>query len=90
MHLNNSVSVTSLNCQPLYAYAYSVPDNSTDQSTSLLESYTTMGFFDKAKEAVGLNPSREEILQEEVPEESIFGSVCPKLTFQQVRVGVTV
>jgi Got1/Sft2-like family len=44
-----------------------------------------MGFFDKAKEAVGLNPSRDDSVEEEVPEESIFGSICPKLTFQQVQ-----
>lgn len=43
---------------------------------------TTMGFFDKAQEAVGLRPSED---QQEEMDESVFGSVCPKLTFQQVR-----
>ena len=41
-----------------------------------------MGFFDKAQEAVGLKPSEDH--QEEM-DESVFGSLCPKLTFQQVR-----
>ena len=40
-----------------------------------------MGFFDKAQEAVGLKPSEE---QQEEMDESVFGSICPKLSFQQV------
>ena len=41
-----------------------------------------MGFFDKAQEAVGLKPPEE---QQEEMDESVFGSICPKLSFQQVR-----
>ena len=46
-----------------------------------------MGFFDKAKEAVGFKSSQQEVLQQEEETESFtesFGTVCPKLTFQQV------
>jgi hypothetical protein len=47
-----------------------------------------MRFFQRAQEVVGLKPLRDDISQQQQQQESlddsVFGTICPKLTYQQV------